>query len=75
MLRANVKPATCAMRKHKAGLIELGYTCIEKLDFVVERKVQESMNQPRPGNRGFVEEDNAPGSVELLKLVNRERHD
>ena len=49
-LCANVKPATCATRKRKAGLIELGYTwiAIEKLDFVEEGKGQESMNQPRP---------------------------
>ena len=29
---------------------------------------------PRPGKRGSVEEDNVPGSVTLLKLVDRERH-
>ena len=30
---------------------------------------------PRPEKRGFVEEDNVPGNVALVKLVNRERHD
>ena len=62
-------------RKHKAGLIAFGYTCIEKLGFVKEGKGQESVNQPRLEKRGFVKKDNAPGSVELLKLVKRERHD
>ena len=36
---------------------------------------EKSRNLPRPGKRDFVEEDNVPGSVRLVKLVNREGHD
>ena len=70
VLRANVKPVTCATRKRKAGLIGLHLHLRE--DRLGGR--EKSRNLPRPGKRGFVEEDNAPGNVALVKLVNRGRH-